>query len=146
VFTNDTMKTLFLRVMDRMIEAGWLHSHTFTDGKGYHLAWTPSGTRRSIILKKISTYYRLLSEARAPLTFDRVAHGDQPPDFVPPFELHATVANFWRECVAQLGLRGDEDGLRALIHIVQGWKPCMNTPLRIDGVKAHHPHERHEKP
>src|SRR5262245_8567726 len=117
--TNDEMKALFLRVMDRMVEARWLHSHTFTDGKGHHLSWTEVGTQRSVLLKQVATAFKLSSDDRAPLAFDIIAHGDRVPDWVRPFNLDDDVAEFWRDSVGQLGLRSDEDGLLTLVHIVE---------------------------
>lgn len=131
MFTKDQTKALFLRVMDRIVEARWLHSHTFTDGKGHHLTWTEDGTQRSILLKQVVTAFRLSSDDRAALAFDLIVHGEILPDWVPPFELDADVSTFWKECVAQLGLKGDEDGLLALVQIIKGWTPDSKTPVKI---------------
>jgi hypothetical protein len=132
MFTNDESKALFTRVMDRMVEARWLHRHIFTDGKGPHLVWTPAGTERALCLKKISETYRLTSDDRAAYAFDILAHGERLPDYVRRIELDDTLAEYWRESVKQLGLHGDEDGLLALVHILKGWTPDSQTPIKID--------------
>jgi hypothetical protein len=121
MFTNDESKALFTRVMDRMVEARWLHRHIFTDGKG-----------RALCLKKISETYRLTSDDRAAYAFDILAHGERLPDYVRRIELDDTLAEYWRESVKQLGLHGDEDGLLALVHILKGWTPDSQTPIKID--------------
>jgi len=134
MLNNDQMHALFLRVMDSMVRSGWLHSHTFTDGKGYHLVWAGPGAQRAAILKRIIAAFELLKVERAPMGFDILAHGDRLPDWVKPEELNAETASFWCQCVGELGLRRDEDGLLAFVHIIHGWAPDLDTPVKIDGL------------
>jgi hypothetical protein len=133
MFTDSQMKTLFLRVMDKMLEARWLESHVFTDGKGHHLVWTPAGAERSVLLKKIAETYRLTSDDRAAYGFDILAHGESLPGFVRPIPLDDTLATYWRESVGQLGLHRDEDGLMGLVHIVIGWAPDSQPRVKFGG-------------
>ena len=131
MFTKDESKELFTRVMDRMVEARWLKSYTFTDGKGYHLTWTEAGTERALSLKKIAESFRLIDDDRAALGFDVLAHGDSLLPFMRPYKLDESVAGFWRESIEQVGLHGDQDGLLALVHIIIGWTPGLDTPLKF---------------
>lgn len=127
----EATKALFTRVMDRMVEARWLDSHIFTDGKGFHLVWSLSGGERAVALRKIARTYGLMNDDRSAMCFDILAHGERLPRFVRAFELDAEVAAFWRECVADLRLRADEDGLMAMVHIVEGWGPDAETKVRF---------------
>lgn len=131
-FTDAQMKTLFTGVMDLMVQARWLRSYTFTEGKGYHLTWTEAGAERACVLKKIADTFQLESDDRAPLVFDSYAHGSPlPPGAAIKGELDQNILAYWRESVAQLTLPRDEDHLLALVHIATGWAPDVNTPLRF---------------
>jgi hypothetical protein len=125
MFTDAEMTALMRRVMDRMIEARWLHSHRFTEGKGYFLAWTPEGAERAACLKRIAETFGLLDGDDHALAFDKAAHVESLD--ATPHRLRAplndTLAAYWRESIEQLGLRHDADGLLALVHIVDGWAP-----------------------
>jgi hypothetical protein len=50
--TPAEAKRGYIRVMDRMLKKGWLHSHTFTDGKGHHLNWTTTGSAAAMEFKQ----------------------------------------------------------------------------------------------
>lgn len=133
MFTPDQMKALYTRVFDQMVKARWIHHYTFTDGKGFRPAWTAAGTERAVCLKKLSETYRLLSDDRAAYGFDKLAHGERLPSFVRPIELDDAIALYWRESIEQLGLRGDQDGLLIMVHIIEGWTPGLDTPLEFGG-------------
>lgn len=131
MLTPDDCKTLFLEVMDRMVEARWLQSHTFTDGKGHHLTWTSAGTERALCLKKIAETFDLSGGDDRPLAFDLVAHGESlagtPHRLAAP--LDATIAAYWRESVAQLGFEpGSAFAATALLRYPK-W--CSASRLRF---------------
>jgi hypothetical protein len=49
----NAARKVFEAVMDRMVEVGWLHSYTFTAGKGFHLMWKPPGGVAAMELKVV---------------------------------------------------------------------------------------------
>ena len=129
-FTNDELKALFTRVMDRMVVAGWLHRHTFTEGKGFHLTWTVSGAKRTCLLKSIAILFpRNVDADRAPVARGILAQGAHFPAVPRPTELDPELAEFWRQGVAELGLVGDPDGLLGLVHVLLTWAPDSDTPM-----------------
>ena len=109
--------------MNSMVAAGWLHSHIFTVGKGHHLVWSEAGIQRSILMKHISESHRLNTDDRAPVLFDILCKGERLPADTSICEVEELISEYWRECVGELGLHGDEDGLLALVRIVIGWAP-----------------------
>lgn len=132
-FTNDEAKAIFTRVMDRMVQAGWLHSHTFTEGKGFHLNWTEAGAQRARLLHSIATAFRLNGhDYRPTVAFDKLAHGEHLPDYARSFELDPKVAALWRQSVEELSLHGDADGLLGMVHVVLSWAPDADTPIVFD--------------
>src|SRR5687767_14231047 len=80
MFTDAQSKELFERVLDRMVENGWLENYTFTSGKGFCLGWTVGGAEKAVCLKEIATVYGLTQNDQAPLLFDKLAHGQPVPD------------------------------------------------------------------
>lgn len=115
-----------------MVQAGWLKSHIFTTGNGHHLVWTPQGGQRAVLLKDVASSHGLDQDDRAPLCFDILCQGKSLPAGVSgAAEVDPLVAGFWQECVGELGLHGDEDGLIALIQIVDGWAPDGETEIRL---------------
>lgn len=122
------MKALLIRVMDRMLEARWLHSHIYTDGKGHHLVWTPEGSERAYSLKRIAHTYRLLDDDRAPHNFDVVTKGLRFPGFGLQSKVRPELGAYWRESVELLRLSDDFDGLLAMVHIVEVWGPDLVDP------------------
>ena len=66
------------------------------------------------------------------LIFDKVAHDEPLPEgFQYIGKIPDDLKRDWREGVAELGLRGDEDGLLAMVHIIEGWKPGPDTPVQF---------------
>ena len=119
----DNPRVLFERVMDSMVRAGWLHSHVFTEGKGHHLAWTPEGAKLAQGLKYIEAIYALHDRDDAPYLFYVACQEGRLVDIAPE------IAEFFRQCVADLWLYGDKDGLLALVHIINGWCPDAGTGI-----------------
>lgn len=78
MFTDSEMRALFGRIMDRMVEAQWLHSYTFTEGKGYHLNWIERGTLAAMQLKDWGERLRLLGADERPLLLFHLANGNLP--------------------------------------------------------------------
>ena len=117
-------RQIFTRILDLMLKAGWLHHHAYTEGKGFHLAWSVKGAARASGLSRIIQGCSLDEGDKTPLVFDILAYGERLPSgfsFLGDAPDEEKAA--WREAVAELGLRGDEDGLLAMVHIVEGWKP-----------------------
>ena len=129
--TDRQMREGYTAVMDRMVVAGWLLSHRYTNRKGFHLTWTEVGTQRAVLLKRMIESFGLKDDDRAPLAFDKVAHGESLPSYGRPFEMDAAVAEVWRQCVAELGIVRDEDTLLFLVHTVSGWAPDERTPVKF---------------
>ena len=128
----DNPKALFERVMDSMVRAGWLHSHVFTEGKGHHLGWTPEGTKLAQSLQHITTFYALEDRDDAPYLFYVACHsGSLDTGHGGPVDIDPDIADLFRQCVADLNLYGDKDGLQALVHIVAGWTPDGETVIRF---------------
>ena len=119
--TNDA-KALFVRVLDRMVQARWLRRYTFTDGKGFRLEWHTGGAQRAALLRGLASAERLFDSDNAALGFDEVAQSES--RLIPGTDAETmpeAVAAFWRECVEELGLQGDAEGLNAMLHIAVDW-------------------------
>ena len=130
--THAQMETLFTRVFDRMVEAGWIHHYTFTTGKGFRPAWTVTGTARASRFSFIIKGCGLDEGDKSALIFDKLAHGERLPDgFSVAGDIPEDVTRDWRDGVAELGLRGDEDGLLGMVHIILGWQPDSETPIEV---------------
>lgn len=120
------------RVMELMLRAGWLRNFTFTDEKGFHLGWSGRGGKLAQSLKQIILSYGLIDDARTLLIFEKLAHGEQLPLGISiKGKLDAEDALLWREAVAELGLKGDADGLLVLCHIIDGWAPGAATKIQF---------------
>ncbi|HEX4265659.1 MAG TPA: hypothetical protein VH597_15090 [Verrucomicrobiae bacterium] len=131
-FTDDESKALFTRVFDRMVLARWIHHYTFTDGKGFRPAWTAKGSTRTAQLSATIKGCGLDEGDKNALIFDKLMHGEPlPKGFKFLGKVPEEMAQHWREGVAELKLRGDEDGLLAMVHIIEGWKPDADTPIEF---------------
>ena len=129
---NDETKELFTRVFDQMVKARWIHHYTFTDGKGFRPAWTVLGAQRTAKFILIIKGCGLDEGDKNAFIFDKVAHDEPlPKEFQFVGKVPDDMKRDWREGVAELGLRGDEDGLLAMVHIIEGWKPGPDTPVQF---------------
>ncbi len=136
MFTDDESKTLFTRIFDQMVKARWIHHYTFTEGKGIRPAWTAIGVARATRFSFIIKGCGLDEGDKNALIFDMVVHSECLPDgFRFIGDVPEDVARDWREGIAELGLRGDEDGLLAMVHIIEGWKPDLDTPVEFGSAK-----------
>ncbi|HEV2668123.1 MAG TPA: hypothetical protein VG324_24620, partial [Blastocatellia bacterium] len=118
----EQMDSLFRSVLDKMVQSRWLDRYVWTEGRGYHLVWTAAGGQKSRAMKVVIAEAGLLDDDRSPHAFDVLAHGEallDPPVWVG--EMDSESAFLWRILIAELGLRGDADGLLALVHIVHAW-------------------------
>lgn len=132
MFTSEEMAALYTRVLDRMVGAGWLHRYTFTEGSGYRLAWTLDGGTKAIRLAGIIDAMGLEDGDRNAALFDKFAHGERLPDgFGILGDIPDAVTRDWREAVGEIGVRGDEDGLLILVHIVKRHEPGLETPVEF---------------
>jgi hypothetical protein len=61
---------------------------------------------------------KLLSDEKASAAFDSLVHSEQPPARLQGMDLHPVFIPFWRERIAELELRGDQEGLFVLAHIL----------------------------
>ncbi len=123
MFTATQMHELHEDVFNRMLKAGWLQSFNFTEGVGWDLAWTAKGTGRSARVKDIAISYGLADDDGAPAAFDVLCHGEALPDDVRPVEIEDAAAADWRDAVQELDLRGNEHGLRGMVHASVSWAP-----------------------
>jgi hypothetical protein len=130
ILNNDQMRQLFTQVMNAMVRAGWLLRFTYTDGKGFHLDWSAPGAQRVILLERIISAYGLANDDRAPMAFYKLTQGEGLPDGISAVvEVEAEVLVFWRQCIEELGLGTEGDGLQVLVHIINGWAPNDKTPI-----------------
>ena len=130
MFTNDQAHALFERVFEQMLKARWLYEWSFTDGKGWKLGWTAQGAQRAVLLKKMIVAFRLANDDRAPIAFGIFLQREGPPIFS-HWRHDDEMAGFWRQCVQELFLQGDGDGLLTLVHIIVGWAPDLETPVKF---------------
>jgi hypothetical protein len=129
MFTEEEMRAGFDKVLDRMTVAGWLHSHTYTVGKGHFLTWTERGHAVSGYLRLIAESFRLDNGDAAPVAFGVVCQGQSFPGFtLTPEELDPELRKFWCDHVGELGLHGDEDGLLVLVQVLKGWATLPERP------------------
>ena len=117
----DDLRRQFEVVMDSMVRAGWLKSHIFTTGKGHHLVWTTEGGQRAVLMKEIVVSHGLDQDDRSPIAFDMLSKGERLPAARLAFEPEEILLAFWKSCVDELEVHGDE--LLVLIQIVKGWAP-----------------------
>jgi hypothetical protein len=110
------MRRLFDLVLDRMVEAGWLVSYTFTEGKGYWRNWSEAGWDRIARLRRIVEAHTLTNDDRSPVAFYELAKGRSFPDATLAMKLDPDVLAYFAESVDQLGLAG-EDELLVLVQV-----------------------------
>jgi hypothetical protein len=123
-WTYDETGAHMERVMDRLVERGWLHGHVRTEGKGFHLSWTATGAVHSIAIRKIVESLRLLDHDEAPVAFTKFSKGESLGGLGVSFDGHNDLAErIWREAVEQIGLESADD-LLAFAHICHGWAPA----------------------
>jgi hypothetical protein len=76
--------------------------------------------------------YGLLDGDLNALMFDKLAHGESLPA---GFKLQGTLkpshARSWRDAIAEVGMRGNDDGLLTLGHIIDGWCPDASTRIKV---------------
>jgi len=123
MFTDAEMKRLHEGLMDRMVQAGWLHCYTYTVGKGFHLTWTVVGGEFAGHLRQIVETFRLKSNDRLPEIFDKLAQGERLPIVAWPIEPDRESLALWRESLDRLGCPRDADSLLVLAGIVCTWGP-----------------------
>lgn len=75
MFTPAETHALFTRVFDRLVEKGWIHKLTFTQGKGWHVGWSERGTLAAIRLKQWDDALAISEADERPLIFDELAQG-----------------------------------------------------------------------
>jgi hypothetical protein len=135
--SDAAMRALFASTMDKMLMAGWLRSHAFIDGKGFHLVWTPLGSARSQGLKLIADAYGIETDTGPTVVeFHKLGEtGALPPgvltstrhlDRLDPF-----LVEQWNQAVEELQIAQNPDALMAMVHICRGWAPGPDTPLTI---------------
>lgn len=123
-------KEQFEKVMDLMVQAGWLKSYTLTEGKGFRLNWTPTGGAIAFFMKGIANRYGLDGDDRAPLCFDKSSQGLALPAGVTPVgtpEKSDTI--LWNANVKALKIERTEDDLLAMVHVFLGWAPTMDSEI-----------------
>ena len=133
MLSETQIMAIFTRILDRMVRIRWLHHYTFTDQEGFDLAWTHLGATEARLLGIIIKLYRLDEEDEGPMRFDRLAHDKGPVgDMTSPALIDEDMKQWWREGVAELGVRGDDDALLSMVHLIRNWKPDSETSVWPD--------------
>lgn len=122
MFSDDQMRALFERTFERLLKAGWLHQVILTDGKGWHLIWTPLGTEKAMVLRRVIDSHSLAADDRAPMAFHKFLQGQGLPLFS-HWKNDRTLADYWLQCLQDLSLEIDGDELLGLVHVIKGWGP-----------------------
>ncbi len=125
--TDDGIERIYIELLDKMTLAGWLKAYSKIDGKGFHLTWTEEGTAKSNFLKLIAERLSLCTDSKAPLIVDATAHGRKLPDELDGFQLDPQIAKAWCECIAQIGIPGDETRLYLLVQMATALAPSSDT-------------------
>ena len=126
------IERVFEKVLDRAMLAGWVRYYTNTEGKGIHVKWTVEGAERSVTLKMIVNTFRLMDSDLATVGFDKLAHGETPPDgWTTTGEVDAEILRYFAESVDQLGFHDCEDELLVMVHLVNGWAPEGFSPIEF---------------
>ncbi len=124
---------LYRRILQALVDAGWLHRFVFTEGRGLHLVWTEEGGQIALALRTIVRTFGLQHEDQGGMALHKLAQGAAlPAGVVFKGEPPALLLEFWREQVDRLGLGEDAEGLLGLVHIVERWSPGAGTP-KISG-------------
>jgi hypothetical protein len=119
-------------LFSRMAKAGWVESFAYSEGKGWFVTWTVAGAGQAQVLHALSERMGLRNHDLAPLAFDAFVRDEPIPKglAVEVAPLHPVVKQGWCEAIDQLGLRGDEDGLLILMHLLATYAPDHTTPVR----------------
>jgi hypothetical protein len=123
-----TPNPCFERVLNLMVDHGWLRSPAIVENGSVRLDWTLQGARQAWLLKLISESFQLQSP-EALLEFDRSCHLDHD---TPNDTIHfdsAAVAMFWQACIKDLNLPRSEEFLQQLVRIAIEWGPPDDARL-----------------
>lgn len=96
-------------VVEQLKRVRWIYGHSFVDGDGYLLDWSPEGGHRMMLLQ-------IALKGGERVSFKTVCPEDADPG------TRAAVADFWDACVAQLSLEGEQDSLPAFVKIIGSWR------------------------
>ena len=118
-------------VMERLLVTGWLKKFTFTENKGFRLAWTTAGAQKACLLKAVIDLHGLLDDCLAPMSFDNLWQGGSLPSFVRPAKIEPEIRTLWCESIEQAGIDRTEDGLLFFVHVISGWAPDENTGIEF---------------
>jgi hypothetical protein len=99
---TDPLQVTRERVLDRMLNARWLHAFMFSEERGWRLIWTTGGAQRALLLKAIIKSYDLGDDDHAPLAFTILARSGNFADIKPM--AHPDVLVFWLQCCDEIGL------------------------------------------
>jgi hypothetical protein len=119
--TDEQSHALHERIFERMLEADWLASFSFTNNKGWHPTWTVKGAKRALELSRAISVLGLNRDDRAALAFTALAQDGTNPGAHLPAEYDPALASRWLETIAELGIEIAEDDLRVLVHIILNW-------------------------
>ena len=124
---------LLEKIMDRMVKAGWLLQYTFTEGKGFHLAWAPDAVVKVGTLRKLVATYRLTSSESMVVAFTKLAQGVSLADAGLAGPRPAKdVLTYWKEAVDELAVDTDADLLVGFAAIIHGWAPDLSDVMKKD--------------
>ena len=155
---DDECRELLSSVMDRMVEADWLDSYTFTHSKGFRLNWTERGGLAAISLKEGVNDAAMYDTNDRPMLLHKMMKGARFATGVEATELRLAITalidcgfatagdpasgiawsasgllfcDLFQRAVDELRLDSDGDGLLALCHIVTGWAPGRDSKIRF---------------
>lgn len=121
--------SVLVNVMDSMVQAGWLRSYRSLESNHWNMVWTVNGARRARLLKIICLSHGLGDSERAVIHFDALCHGETPSPNMEPADVNELTASFWRESVADLGIKGDEIRLLGMARVVIAWAPSSDSVI-----------------
>jgi len=78
MLSTGEMHRLHEDLFDRMLAAGWVKKHTFTQGKGWHVGWTTKGANEALYLKTLRHDLDLGAADERPVIASILAHGVTP--------------------------------------------------------------------
>src|SRR5437588_7946117 len=112
------MHALWQDILERMLQAGWVHRFAHSAKRGWHVEMTPPGLQRITLLRQLVTALKLTNDDRGALAFDSMVRGKPLADVTFAGPRDSAVDQFWRESVDALGIGGDLDRLLVFAHVV----------------------------
>ena len=134
---SEDKRELYTRVLDEMLKAKWLQKYAITDDGCTQLMWLLDGNLKAMAMADMLDTYPLLDPQYENVitVFNILAHGEPIPAGLKAPKLDEWEAKLWRTCVAELGIRGDEEAIRAMLEIFQKWAPTEETNITCNKIE-----------